>query len=64
MERHDSYNSNTICIIRDAGGGAAPGPPWYPHILTDQLTLSQPGGQIMPTTLLLPPPYFQAFLQP
>ena len=31
-----------------------PGPPWHPHILTDQLTLSQPGGQIMPTTLLLP----------
>ena len=28
-----------------------------PLILTDQLTLSQPGGQIMPTTLL-PTPKF------
>ena len=27
----------------------------HPHILTDQLTLSQPGGQIIPTTLLLAP---------
>ena len=35
-----------------------PGPTWYPHILTDQLTLSQPGGHIMPTILLLPPPDF------
>ena len=35
------------------------------HILTDQLTLSQPGGQIMPTTLLLQNPQdFQTFLRP
>jgi hypothetical protein len=27
--------------------------PWHPQILADQLTLSQPGGQIMPTTFLL-----------
>ena len=26
-----------------------PGMPWHPQILADQLTLSQPGGQIMPT---------------
>ena len=26
-----------------------PGVPWHPQILTDQLTLSQPGGQIIPT---------------
>ena len=25
------------------------GVPWHPQILSDQLTLSQPGGQIMPT---------------
>ena len=25
------------------------GGPWHPQILADQLTLSQPGGQIMPT---------------
>ena len=24
-------------------------PPWHPQILADQLTLSQAGGQIMPT---------------
>ena len=28
-------------------GGA--GVPWHPQILADQLTLSQPRGQIMPT---------------
>ena len=68
MERDDgSYNSNLICIIRPVGAkdaGDAGGPPWHPHILTDQLTLSQPGGQIKQTTKLLPPPNFQAFLQP
>ena len=26
-----------------------PGMPWHPQILADQLTLSQSGGQIMPT---------------
>ena len=26
-----------------------PGVPWHPQILADQLTLSQPGGQILPT---------------
>ena len=56
-----------ICIIRPVGAkdaGDAGGPPWHPHILTDQLTLSQPGGQIKQTIKLLPPPNFQAFLQP
>ena len=33
-------------------------------ILADQLTLSQPGGQIMCTALLLAPPDFQTFLRP
>ena len=31
-------------------GGASP------QIFADQLTLSQPGGQVMPATLLLAPP--------
>ena len=35
----------------DGGGGGMALP-----IIADQLTLSQPGGQIMPTTLLLAPP--------
>ena len=33
------------------------------QILADQLTLSQPWGQIMPTTLLLAPSDFQTFLR-
>ena len=36
-----------------------------PPILADQLTLSQPGGHIMPTTLLMPPsPDSYTFLRP
>ena len=35
-----------------------------PHILADQLSLSQPGGQTMPTTLLFAPPDFKTFLRP
>ena len=35
-----------------------------PQILADQLTLSQPGWQIMPTYLLLAPPDFQTFRRP
>ena len=38
--------------------------PRYTLMLADQLTLSQPGWQIMPTSLLIIPPDFQAFLQP
>jgi hypothetical protein len=33
-------------------------------LLADQLTLPQPGRQIMPTTLLPAPPDFQTFLRP
>ena len=32
------------------------GVPWHPQISPDPLTLSQPGGQIMPPKLLLAPP--------
>ena len=38
-----------------AGGLSEPGMPgvtWHPQILTDQLTLSQPEGQIIPPILL------------
>ena len=35
-----------------------PGVPWHPQIVADQLTLSQPRGQIMPTKLLLASPGF------
>jgi hypothetical protein len=36
-----------------AGGALAP------HFLAKQLTLSQPGGQIIPTTVIQAPPDFQ-----
>ncbi len=42
--------------------------PWEqggaPQILADPFTLSQPGGQIMPTQLLLASPDFQTFRRP
>ena len=37
-------------------GLSEPGGSTALQIFTDQVTLSQPGGQIMPTTLLLAPP--------
>ena len=37
---------------------------WHPQILADQLTLSQLGGQIMPTKLLLAPTDFKTFRRP
>ena len=33
-------------VVPGGAGGAMV--PWHPQILADQLTLSQPGGQIMP----------------
>ena len=54
-----------ICVHCSAGGGGrgsrralAP-----PHFLADQLILSQPGWQIMSTTLLCALPDFQTFLR-
>ena len=56
-----------------AGGAAAPNqggrlcPPHYylsPIFWQITLILFKPGGQIMPTTLLLVPPDFQSFLRP
>ena len=35
-----------------------------PHILADQISPSQPGGQTMPTTLIFTPLNFQTFLRP
>ena len=45
--------SNQGCRKRGAGGALAP------QFLAEQLTLSQPGGQIMPTTVLWALPDFQ-----
>jgi hypothetical protein len=33
-----------LFVSRPVGAGAAGGVPWHPQILSDQLTLSQPGG--------------------
>ena len=41
-----------------------PGVPWHTQILADQLTLFQPGGQIIPTLILLAHPDFQTFRRP
>ena len=35
-----------------------------PQFLAKQLTLSQPGGQIMPTTVLRAPPDFETLRRP
>ena len=44
------------CLLRDVGGGGGES-----QFLTDKLTLFQPGGQIMPTTLLPAPTPPQIF---
>ena len=36
---------------------------WHPQIFADQLTLSQPGRQIMPNKLLIAPPDFKNVLR-
>ena len=46
--------------MSEAGGGGA----LAPQFLADQLTLSQPGGHIMPTTLLRAPPDLQTLRRP
>ena len=45
------------CRAVAKGGGAS-------QFLAKQLTLSQPGGQIMPTTVLRAPPDFQTLRRP
>ena len=59
IKRYNTYAWIMSCIqqgCRQRGAwGLQP-----PQFLTDQLTLSQPGGQIMPATVLpAPPPDFQ-----
>ena len=41
-----------------------PGVPWHPHILADQLTLSQSRGADYSHQIILAPPDFQTFLRP
>ena len=45
-------------------GLSEPGVSTALQIFTDQVTLSQPGGQIMPTTVLRAPPDFQTLRRP
>ena len=54
--RHHHHRATTQgCWSWDGGGVRG----WAPHILEDELTYSnQGGGEIMPTTLLLPPRIF------
>ena len=52
-------------IIRQARRKWGAGGALAPQFLTKQLTLSQPGGQIMPTTVIqAPPPDFQTLRRP
>ena len=44
--------------------GVAGGVPWYPQILADQLSLSQPGGADYAHQITLAPTSCQNFIQP
>ena len=59
----ETYGRKTLTA---APGLSEPGTvgPCPPSILRDKLTLFQPGGQVMPTTLPLAPPNFQTCLRP
>ena len=56
------HNAIKLQVCRKWGGPKGPVP--LPPFLADQSTLSQPGGQIMPLTLLLTPPDFLTFRHP
>ena len=51
-------------LSRPVGKGGGAGGASAPQFLADQLTLSQPGGYIMPTTLLHATPDFQTWRRP
>ena len=53
--RYIRKDQPTITSPSESGWGAGPGA-IAPQILADQFSLSQSGGQIMPTTLLHTPP--------
>jgi hypothetical protein len=55
-----SLEASLLCLQGRRNRGIAPPP--SPQILADQLTLFQPGGQIIPTTLSLALPDFVGFL--
>jgi hypothetical protein len=55
----DSFHFTCKPVARGGAGGL-----WPPQFLAKQLTLSQPGGQIMPTTVLQAPPDFQTLRRP
>ena len=57
-----SKQHKRVCS-RNFLGEARPMQACHPQILADQLALYQPGGAIMPTTLLLAPLDFQTFLR-
>ena len=68
FQKADSANLRnsklSVCLARDVGtkGGRRGIRP--SQFFADQSSLSQPGGQIMPPTLLLVPLDFQTFRQP
>ena len=53
MESHNKFWGRAVGLEQNLGWGGA-----------NQLTLSQPGGQIMPTTVIQAPLDFQTLRQP
>ena len=49
----------SIFVIQGLLSLGVPGVPWHSQILADQLTLSEPGGHIIPTKLLRAPRIFK-----
>ena len=56
-----SFPMTRLRAVASGGAGGAKAPPQF---FAKQLTLSQPGEQIMPTTVLLAPPNFQTLRRP
>ena len=57
----DSKQKGNIHYIPGPSSLGVPGVPWHTQYSADQLTLFQPGGQIMPTTLLLAYPDLKTY---
>ena len=53
-----------INVMQGRRNGRTLGASAPPQCLAEQLTLSQPGGQIMPTTVLQAPSNFQTLRRP
>ena len=64
MERSYGFLSNFASKLHTALWGYVIAGPSQRGTLAEQLTLSQPGGQIMPTTVIQAPPNFRTLRRP